>query len=71
MEVFEINDDYIQLNQLLKALNWVNDGAHANGVIDEGLVKVNGTKELRRRNKITAGTVVEYNKQTVKVLSKD
>lgn len=70
MEVFEINDDYIQLNQLLKVLNWVNDGAHANFVIDEGLVKVNGVKELRRRNKIVAGTLVEYDRKSVKVASK-
>jgi ribosome-associated protein len=67
MQVFQINGEYIQLNQLLKALNWVNDGAHAHAVIDEGLVKVNGKKELRRRNKIMPGMVVEFNGNKVKV----
>ncbi len=70
METFEITDDYIQLNQLLKVLNWVNDGAHANFVIDEGLVTVNGEQELRRRNKIVAGFIVEFNGQSVKVEGK-
>lgn len=70
MDIFEIDDDYIQLNQLLKVMNWVNDGAHANAVIDEGLVKVNGEKELRRRNKIIEGAVVSYNGKTVKIKGK-
>jgi len=67
METFEITGEYIQLNQLLKALNWVNDGAHAHTVIDNGKVKVNGARELRRRNKIMPGMVVEYNGKKVKV----
>jgi ribosome-associated protein len=71
MDVFEIDDEYIQLNQLLKVLNWVNDGAHANAVIDDGLVKVNGVKELRRRNKITNGFVVEFEGKNVKVVGKN
>lgn len=68
METFQIKDSHIQLNQLLKAMNWVNDGAHANAVIDEGLVKVNGKQELRRRNKIVLGMVVEFDKKKVKVV---
>jgi ribosome-associated protein len=67
METFEIKDEYIQLNQLLKAINWCNDGAHANLMIDEGLVKVNGAKELRRRNKIVPGMIVEFDGHQVKV----
>ncbi len=68
METFEITDDYIQLSQLLKVLNWVNDGAHAHALIDEGLVKVNGKQEFRRRNKIVPGMVVELGKKKVKVV---
>lgn len=69
METFEIKGDYIQLNQLLKVLNWCHDGAHANAVIDEGLVRVNGEPEFRRRNKIVSGTIVEYEGLSVKVVS--
>jgi ribosome-associated protein len=68
METFPITDEYIQLNQLLKALNWCNDGAHAHALIDEGLVKVNGQQEFRRRNKITEGMIVELDGKKVKVV---
>jgi ribosome-associated protein len=67
METFTITEEYIQLNQLLKALNWCNDGAHANFLIDEGMVKVNGEQELRRRNKIVPGTIVEFDGKKVEV----
>jgi ribosome-associated protein len=61
----KIKGEYIQLNQLLKVMGWVNDGAMANDVIDNGLVKVDGAVETRRRNKIKPGMTVEYNKQKV------
>lgn len=65
METFKITDEYIQLNQLIKAVGWVSNGGEANEVIDQGLVKVNGERELRKRNKIRAGFKVEFNDQTV------
>ncbi len=52
MDNFKIKGEYIHLNQLLKVLGWVNDGAMANEVIDAGLVNVDGVVETRRRNKI-------------------
>lgn len=67
MDTFKITGEYIQLNQLIKAVGWVENGAEANDVIDEGLVKVNGQIELRKRNKLVVGTKVEYNKQIVVV----
>ena len=48
METFEIQDEYIQLNQLLKVMNWCESGAHANQLIEDGNIKVNGKKELRK-----------------------
>lgn len=67
METFKIKDDHIQLNQLLKALGWCENGADANMVIDEGMVKVNGVVELRKRNKIRAGFKVEFNGNSIMV----
>jgi ribosome-associated protein len=61
MEKFKIKDEYIQLNQLIKAMAWVANGAEANSIIDQGLVKVNGTKEFRKRNKLKPKDYVEYN----------
>jgi ribosome-associated protein len=65
METFKIKGQYIQLNQLLKIMGWCENGAEANSIIDEGLVKVNGDVEHRKRNKLTAGSKVQYNNQTV------
>jgi len=65
MNSFEIKGEYIHLNQLLKVLGWVNDGAMANDVIDNELVKVNGQIETRRRNKIIAGMSVSFNGKTL------
>ena len=68
MNKFELKgQEYIQLNQLMKILNWVNSGGEANIFIDEGLVKVNGTVETRRRNKLKSGMIVEFNQQKVKI----
>jgi ribosome-associated protein len=61
METFKIKDDHIQLNQLLKALGWVENGADANMVIEQGMVKVNGETEFRKRNKIREGFKIEFN----------
>ncbi len=52
METFQIKGEYIQLNQLLKVLNWCEDGSHANYIIDEGLVKVNGQTEKEEEIKL-------------------
>ena len=68
METFEIHDNIILLNQLLKALNWCESGAQANAVIEDGLVKVNGKTELRKRNKLGKGIIVEFNGNKVKLI---
>ena len=65
METFTIKGEYIQLNQLIKAMGWVANGAEANNAIDSGAVKVNGTVELRKRNKIIKGFKVEFNNHQV------
>ncbi|MFN8282070.1 MAG: RNA-binding S4 domain-containing protein [Chitinophagales bacterium] len=68
METFEIKGEQILLNQLLKALNWCESGAQANAAIDDGLVKVNGKTELRKRNKLEKGFTVEFDGNKVKLL---
>lgn len=65
MEKFQLTEEYIQLNQLLKAIAWCSSGAEANEMIDKGQVKVNGEVELRKRNKIRKGFKVEFNNQVV------
>lgn len=68
MEVFEIHGEYIMLNQLLKVLGWVESGAQANLVIEEGDVYVNGQQEFRKRNKIYKGMRVRFQDEEVEMV---
>lgn len=65
METFKMKGTTITLNRLLKMMGWCSSGAEANALIDEGLVKVNGVVELRRRNKLEVGAKVEFENQIV------
>ncbi len=65
MEKFTLTEEYIQLNQLLKAMSWCSNGGEANEIIDKGLVKVNDEVEKRRRNKIKKGFKIEFKNQIV------
>lgn len=60
METLFIHTPYIQLNQALKLLGWVESGSMANEVVDQGLVVVNQIQEFRRRNKLYPGMVVTF-----------
>lgn len=62
------NQEYIQLNQLLKYLQLVATGGEALVRIDNGEVKVNGEVELRRRNKLYKGFVVEFKDHAIKIV---
>lgn len=68
MKTFKIEGDYIQLIQLLKALNWVEHGAMAQMVVTEGLVKYNGEVDYRKRLKLKPGDIVEFEGQQVKLV---
>ena len=69
MEEFKIRekDEFINLSQLLKALNLVESGAMAKEVIDEGLVKVDGEVESRYRRNLYDGMIVEFEDNKIKV----
>ena len=62
------NDEFINLSQLLKAMNFVESGAMAKNVIDEGLVKVDGEVESRYRRKLYKGMIVEFQDEQVKIV---
>jgi ribosome-associated protein len=69
MEDFKLeNQEYIQLNQLLKATGLVGTGGEAMIRIDEGNVKVNGAVETQRRKKIRIGDRVEYLTNTINII---
>lgn len=67
MEIIKLRDDYIKLGQALKAANLVGSGVEAKFVIQDGLVKVNGSVELQRGKKLVDGDLVEFEGNTIKI----
>jgi len=63
----QITTEFIKLDSLLKAANLVGSGGEAKLLIADGLVKVNGTVELRRGRKLYPGDRVELGKDNVAV----
>lgn len=59
---------FIELNKLLKVTQLCSSGAMANHYIADGLVKLNGNIDTRKRAKIRRGDTVEVEKTTIKVL---
>lgn len=68
MEKFKLEGEYIHLIQLLKALNWVEHGAMAQYVVEEGLVKYNGEVDYRKRLKVRKGDRVEFDNLKVEIV---
>ncbi|MCD8739116.1 RNA-binding S4 domain-containing protein [Mucilaginibacter roseus] len=65
---FELQGEYIPLIQLLKATNLVQTGGEAQIVVIEGEVKYNGQVDYRKRLKVKRGDVVEFRKQTIRII---
>ena len=66
-EILYLRDDFIKLGQALKAVGFVESGVDAKFVINDGLVKVNGSIETQRGKKLYAGDVVEFDGNTIKI----
>lgn len=62
------NETYVELYKVLKALGLTDGGAEAKHVVSEGLVKVNGNVETRKRNKLLVGDRVEFNGQVIDIV---
>ena len=61
------NQEYIQLNTLLKIMNLVESGGQANNEIVSGNVKVNNAIELQKRKKVRKGDNVFFNGKNILV----
>lgn len=68
MQTFVLKGEFIPMIQLLKAMNWVEHGAMAQHVVEEGLVKYNGAVDYRKRLKVRRGDVVELDDMKVQVI---
>ena len=55
---FQLNGEYVELNQLLKLVGVCDSGGAGKALVTEGVVSVDGQVELRKTCKIRAGSVV-------------
>lgn len=55
---FELDAEYVELNQLLKLVGLCDSGGAGKVMVASGVVKVDGKKELRKTAKIRAGQKV-------------
>jgi len=62
-------DEFIELVKLLKLQQIAQTGGHAKIMITDGLVKLNGEQELRKRKKLRAGDVIEVEDFTIEIAS--
>jgi len=68
MESFDLaGHEFIELHNLLKVTGLCASGGEAKGVIAEGLVRVDGAVELRKRCKVRSGQRVEYGGVTIEI----
>ncbi len=65
---FKIKTEYIHLIQLLKACNIAESGSQAKMFVDDGIVKVNGENESRKRAKLRIGDIVEIEELNTKII---
>ena len=55
---FELNSEFVEINQLLKLSGLVDSGGAGKNLVASGVVSVDGKKELRKTAKIRAGQTV-------------
>lgn len=69
MKTFELkpNQDFIELNKLLKFLGLVGTGGEANIRIADGEALINGEEDTRKRRKLRKGDIVEFGGDKVKI----
>ena len=65
---FELDGEYVELNQLLKLCGLVDSGGAGKAVVASGAVRVDGAVELRKTCKIRAGQVVELDGARIRVI---
>jgi ribosome-associated protein len=65
---FKLKTEFIELDNMLKALGLVSSGAEARQIILAGLVKVNGQAETRIRRKLRPGDLVVFKEQQVSIV---
>ena len=60
MRNVEITAEPIQLYKILKFEGLVSNGGEAKAAVADGLVRVNGQTETRKRKQIVSGDIIEF-----------
>ncbi|MEQ1555671.1 MAG: RNA-binding S4 domain-containing protein [Gallionella sp.] len=66
---FQLNGEYVELNQLLKMVGLCDSGGAGKALVAEGVVSVDGQVELRKTAKIRAGALVSLDGVTINVIA--
>jgi len=64
---FELEHEFVELNQLLKLAGIADSGGAGKQIVASGAVQVDGAVELRKTAKIRSGQVVTLDDITIKV----
>ena len=67
MRVVEITREPVELYKILKFEGMAGTGGEAKMVISDGLVRVNGKIETRKRKKIVAGDTIEFDQEIIRI----
>jgi len=65
---FKLEKDFIELDNLLKAMDFAASGAEAKKIIQAGLVKVNGVAENRVRRKLRRNDNIDVKEKSVRLI---
>ncbi len=68
METLQIYGEYIQLDQLLKKLDFISSGGETAAFLESHKVLLNGVKVHEKRKKIRPGDTLSINGKQYKVL---
>ncbi|SDZ89410.1 RNA-binding S4 domain-containing protein [Pedobacter hartonius] len=65
---FKLEGEFIPMIQLLKATGLVQSGGEAQTVVEDGLVKYNGSVDYRKRLKVRQGDLIDFMGNQIKVV---
>lgn len=68
VETFELTEDYIELIKLIKFMGLSETGGQAKLLVENGMVKVDGEVESRKRRKVRKGMTVTVGDEIIKVV---
>jgi len=67
MKEVEVTEEPVELYKILKFEGMVPSGGEAKLAVGEGMVKVNGVVETRKRKKIMSGDTIEFSGDKIKI----